>query len=111
MTRCATDLCNDSEGDIDNCPNCPEAPIPDGICLVEDLACEIADDNLVGMASGVSNITECLEDATAYNASHVTYFGPNGFPFVDSCLYFNACDILGEKFRYKVNGNAQNLMI
>ena len=38
MSRCARDLCNDSEGDE------PQAPPPDGTCLVDDFACEIEDE-------------------------------------------------------------------
>ena len=93
MSRCARDLCNDSEGDE------PQAPPPDGTCLVDNFACEIEDDNLMGVVNGVPNITACLDDDAAHEADYVTYFGQTGFPFVDTCLFFNACETLGAKFR------------
>ena len=93
MSRCDTYLCNDSVGD--------EAPLPDDPCITEDFACEIEEDNLVGIVDGASNITECLQN-DAYEANYVTYFGPSGFPFVDTCLFFNACDILGVNFWSKL---------
>ena len=45
-----------------------------------------------GIISEVQNLTECLE--TPNEAAFVSYFGPAGFPFIDSCLYFSSCDTL-----------------
>ena len=73
------------------------AQLPNGQCSAEDLVCEVQDNNLVGIISVVANLAECLE--TQNEAGYVTYFGPSGFPFVSSCLFFSACDTLGEKFR------------
>ena len=73
------------------------AQLPNGQCSAENLVCEVQDNNLVGIISGVANLAECLE--TPNEAGYVTYFGPSGFPFVSSCLFFSACDTLGEKFR------------
>ena len=61
-------------------------------CSTEDAYCQIEGDNLQGVISEAQNLTECLE--TANEAAFVSYFGPLGFPFVDSCLYFSSCDIL-----------------
>ena len=73
------------------------AKLPKGQCSAEGLVCRLQDDNLVGIVEGVENLTECLE--TPNEANFVTYFGPSGFPFVNSCLFFSACDTLGVKFR------------
>ena len=73
------------------------AQLPNGECSAEDLVCHIQDDNLVGIVEGTANLEECLE--TQNEADFVTYFGPSGFPFVNSCLFFSACETLGVKFR------------
>ena len=73
------------------------AQLPNGQCSAQDVVCEVQDDNLVGIISGVANLAECLE--TQNEADFVTHFGPSGFPFINSCLFFSACDTLGVKFR------------
>ena len=78
-------------------PNSTLAKLPNGKCSAEDLVCHLQDDNLVGIIEGVVNLTECQE--TPNEANFVTYFGTSGFPFVNSCLSFSACDSLGGKFR------------
>ena len=61
-------------------------------CSTVDAYCRIEGDNLQGIVSEVQNLTECLE--TPNEAAFVSYFGPAGFPFIDSCLYFLSCDTL-----------------
>ena len=61
-------------------------------CTTEGEYCQIEGDNLLGIINEAQNLTECLEAAN--EAAFVSYFGPSGFPFVDSCLYFSSCDIL-----------------
>ena len=79
-------------------PISTSAQLPNGQCSAEDLVCRIQDDNLVGIVEGVANLGECLE-TPPNEANFVTYFGPSGFPFVNSCLFFSACDTQGVKFR------------
>ena len=79
-------------------PISTSAQLPNGQCSAEDLVCRLQDDNLVGIVEGVANLGECLE-TPPNEANFVTYFGPSGFPFVNSCLFFSACDTQGVKFR------------
>ena len=37
------------------------AQFPNGACTIEGSTCEIADNNLVGIANDVSNVAECRE--------------------------------------------------
>ena len=78
-------------------PISTSAQLPNEQCSAEDVVCEPQDDNLVGIVSEVANLTECLE--TQSDADFVTYFGPSGFPFINSCVFFSACDTLGVKSR------------
>ena len=78
-------------------PISTSAQLPNGQCSAEDLVCEVQDNNLVGIISGVANLAECLE--TQNEAGYVTYFGPSGFPFINSCVFFSACDTIGVKSR------------
>ena len=68
------------------------AQLPNGLCSAEDLACHLQDDNLVGIVEGVANLGECLENQN--EADFVTYFGQSGFPFINTCLFYSACDSL-----------------
>ena len=61
-------------------------------CSTLDAYCRIEGDNLQGIVSEVQNLTDCLEAPN--EAAFVSYFGPAGFPFVDSCVYFSSCDTL-----------------
>ena len=78
-------------------PISTSAQLPNGQCSAEDLACRLQDDNLVGIVEGVANLGECLE--TQNEAEYVTFFGPLGYPFTSSCVFFSSCDSLGVKFR------------
>ena len=62
-------------------------------CNTVDAYCRIEGDNFQGFISGAQNLTDCMESANEADA-FVSYFGPAGFPFVDSCLYFSSCDTL-----------------
>ena len=70
------------------------AQLPNGQCTAEDVTCRIEDDNLVGTANGVADLSECSD--IAGEGDYLTYFGSAGFPFVDSCLYFSSCQTLVE---------------
>ena len=59
-------------------------------CSTLDAYCRIEGDNLQGIISEVQNLTDCLETPNEA-AAFVSYFGPAGFPFVDSCVYFSSC--------------------
>ena len=67
------------------------AVLPNGLCSGEDVTCEIANDNLVGIVDGASNVIECRDIS---ENGFYTYFGPAGFPFADSCLFFSSCEKL-----------------
>ena len=58
--------------------------------------CRITGDNLLGIVSEVSSLTECI--GLAGEAAFATHYGPSGFPYVDSCLLFSTCDTLGGYF-------------
>ena len=64
-----------------------------GHCSTEDAYCRITGDNLLGIVSAVNSLTECLD--VADEAAFATYYGPAGFPYVDSCLLYSTCDTLG----------------
>ena len=75
-----------------------EAQLPNGLCVLEDAACEFEETNLVGIVDGITSPEECAE--TCKNSSPgceiYTHFGPNSFPFVNTCLLFNGCEKLNE---------------
>ena len=56
---------------------------------------QIEDDNLVGIASDVADLSECSDITN--EGDYFTYYGSNGFPFVKSCLYFSSCQTLGTR--------------
>ena len=69
------------------------AVLPNGLCSAENVTCEIANDNLVGIVDGASNATECRDIS---ENGYYTYFGPSGFPFTNSCLFFSSCEKLDQ---------------
>ena len=80
------------------------AQFPNGACTIEGSTCEITDDNLVGIASDVSNVAECRQlcENNTTSCSYFTYYGPSSFPFMDACVFYDDCAVLGrdsiEKF-------------
>ena len=67
-------------------------------CSTSGGYCRITGDNLLGILSEVSSLTECI--GLAGEAAFATHYGSSGFPYVDSCLLFSTCDTLG---RYRVH--------
>ena len=47
-----------------------------------------------GIATDVNELEECLEKASEA-AQFVSYFGAQGYPFYNTCLYLTKCDTLG----------------
>ena len=68
------------------------AQLPNGQCAAQNVTCRIEEDNLVGIASDVADLSECSDITN--EGDYFTYYGSNGFPFVESCLYFSSCQTL-----------------
>lgn len=80
------------------CPIATLGQLPNGACSSQDAACEIRDDNLVGAVGDVSDPDDCRSACQDNSTSckYFTYFGPQSFPFTNSCLFFSSCPILDE---------------
>ena len=74
-------------------PPCIEAQLPNGECTANNVSCRIQGDNLQGIDTDISDLSECLDNAGTL-PNFVSYFGPAGFPFVNTCLYYSSCDTL-----------------
>ena len=73
------------------------AQLPNGACYAEGVACEIQDDNLVGIIGNISSIDGCREvcqDDNTTLCNYITYFGPDGSPFYNDCFVYSTCDTL-----------------
>ena len=75
--------------------------LPNGACSSPDAACEITDDNLLGANGDVSDPDECRsvcqDDINEGGpCKYFTYFGPQGFPISNTCLFFSECPILDQ---------------
>ena len=77
-------------------PSFTVALLPNGQCSVQDMACQLGSDNVVGIINGIASVEDCkLECEDDSNGCKVySYYGPNGSPFVDSCLLFHHCETL-----------------
>ena len=80
------------------CPIATLGQLPNGACSSQDAACEIRHDNLVGAVGDVSDPDDCRSACQDNSTSckYFTYFGPQSFPFTNSCLFFSSCPILDE---------------
>ena len=54
------------------------AQFPNGACTIEGSTCEITDDNLVGIASDVSNVAECRQGPDSIEKSQLEILHENG---------------------------------
>ena len=64
---------------------------PNGVCLVEDQACQI-EDNLISLVADVTTLAQCRqichdEPACAF----ATHFGANSLAFTSVCITFSSC--------------------
>ena len=73
-----------------------DAVLPNGECFVEDLTCELENNNVIGIISGISTAEECKKECqdNSNDCKIYSYYGQGGIPFVETCLLFNACSIL-----------------
>ena len=69
------------------------AQFTNGTCSLDDYACDIVDDNLVELVNDVSSVDECRQACNDNRASckYFTYFGPDSYPFVETCMLFSSC--------------------
>ena len=74
-------------------PSGIEAQLPNGECTANNVSCQIEGDNLLGIAADISDLNDCLDDAGTL-PNFVSHFGPAGFPFVNTCLYYSSCNAL-----------------
>ena len=51
----------------------------------------------IGIANDVSNVAECRElcEDNTTSCAYFTYYGPSSFPFMDDCVFYDSCAILG----------------
>ena len=71
------------------------ALLPNGMCRAENQKCEFYDDNYIGVINGVNSPIECSENCQSNpDCSTYSYFGSQGFPYINSCLMFRSCSIL-----------------
>ena len=68
------------------------AQLPNGQCSTENITCGIEDDNLVGIASNVADLSDCSDITN--EGRYFSYYGSEGFPFANSCLFFSSCQSL-----------------
>ena len=70
--------------------------LPDGLCSVDGLACEMHD-NTIAILPNVPTMEECrLLCQDQDNCNYISHFGAVSFPFVETCMLFSACDTLHE---------------
>ena len=77
-------------------PSVTLALLPNGQCSVRDMACQLESDNVIGIINGVTSAEECKMECEddSNNCKVYSHYGPDGYPFVDSCLLFNNCEVL-----------------
>ena len=77
-------------------PNFALAQLPNGACSIEEASCEIQEDNLLGILSGISSAEECRQacENNATTCEYFSYYGPTSFPFIETCLLFSSCPVL-----------------
>ena len=77
-------------------PSVTLALLPNGQCSVRDMACQLESDNVIGIINGVTSAEECKMECEdeSNNCKVYSHYGPDGSPFVDSCLLFNNCEVL-----------------
>merc|ERR1719347_2550460 len=68
--------------------------LPNGECFVKNVICE-THDNLLSVTSNVATINECRNTCNEFsNCRFLTYYGPKGAPFEQTCFVFSQCDTL-----------------
>ena len=73
------------------------AQLPNDACYAEEVACEIQDDNLVGIIGNISNMVDCREACKEENTTscnYLTFFGPASNPFYNDCFLYSTCETL-----------------
>ena len=63
-------------------------------CSVEGQACAVGQDNLLTSHAGVESVQECGALCTDnLDCEFLTYFGPESFPFRNTCFLYSECSI------------------
>ena len=77
-------------------PSVSYALLPNGECTVLDMTCQLENDNVVGIVNGVTSDKECIEQCqeNSTDCAVYSYYGPDGYPFVDTCVLYRNCPIL-----------------
>ena len=77
-------------------PNIALAQLPNGACSIEEASCEIQEDNLLGILSGISSAEECRQacENNSTTCQYFSYYGETSFPFIETCLLFDSCPVL-----------------
>ena len=62
-------------------------------CSVEGQACVVGQDNLLTSHAGVESVQECGALCTDnLDCEFLTYFGPESFPFMKTCILYSECN-------------------
>ena len=73
-----------------------DAALPNGECSVEELTCQLENNNVIGIISGILTAEECKQECqdNSNDCKIYSYYGQGGIPFVGTCILFNDCSIL-----------------
>ena len=77
-------------------PSLTLGSLPNGECSVANMTCKLEDDNVIGILNGVLSLEECQEECEddSNDCRVYSYYGPEGFPFADTCLLYSNCTTL-----------------
>ena len=68
--------------------------LPDGSCAIEGMACNMQD-NIIQIVNDISSITECrILCHDEQSCTYMTFYGPESFPFSDTCVLYSSCEEL-----------------
>ena len=73
-----------------------DAALPNGECSVEELTCQLENNNVIGIIGGILTAEECKQECqdNSNDCKIYSYYGQGGIPFVGTCILFNDCSIL-----------------
>ena len=73
------------------------ALLPTKTCVAYEKSCKLEHNNLIGFYTNISHVDECeLLCAGEYNCRFSSYFGPDSYPIMNSCVLLNSCHHLDD---------------